>query len=72
MISLLAGFTATSVLAREAVHVQYFDGASLYEFCTSPNPAKRAGCIGYLQDIVDAGDNQLAGSTCVPLGTIGD
>jgi hypothetical protein len=61
---------AAPAIAREAV--QYLNGKSLYDLCISSSPAKREGCVGYLEGIVDAGDNELIGSTCVPPGVTGD
>jgi hypothetical protein len=52
--------------------VQYLTGEALYRLCVSPAPAQRGECIGYLEGIVDAGDSDLIGSTCVPPGTKSD
>jgi hypothetical protein len=69
-LALIACLAASPVTARQAVH--YLSGEGLYELCSSSIPAQRGECLGYLEGIVDAGDNELPGSICVPPGVKSD
>jgi hypothetical protein len=64
-IASLAGCLAASPVMG-ATH--FLTGEALYKLCTSPSAAQQGECLGYLEGIVDAGDNELPGANCVPPG----
>jgi hypothetical protein len=66
LVALIACFAIWPVSGRE--QIAYLTGEKLYQLCTSPLPVQQGECVGYLEGIVDAGDNTLIGSTCVRPG----
>ena len=64
LVATLLSVTASSADAKDPVY--YLTGEDLYQLCRSPNPTKLGECYGYLEGIVDAGNEDLGNHpTCV-------